>query len=81
MQEAIQTCLQSVQSLYPKVTEAELEYLKSGLSVMVKAIALKGLDDYVPTAPQIESVMVEGGHISPLEAPKDVLRYIKSILN
>jgi 3-oxoadipate enol-lactonase len=50
-------------------------------SLKVKAIALKGLDDYVPTAPQIESVMVQGGHISPLEAPKDVLRYIKSILN
>lgn len=33
MQEAIHTFLQSVQSLCPKVTEAELEYLKSGLSV------------------------------------------------
>jgi hypothetical protein len=33
----------------------------------VKAIALKGKEDYVPTPTSIETIVVEGGHISPLE--------------
>ena len=39
------------------------------LNLKVKAIALKGKEDYVPTPPKIETVIVDGGHISPLEEP------------
>jgi 3-oxoadipate enol-lactonase len=31
----------------------------------MKAVALKGKEDYVPTPPKIETVIVDGGHISP----------------
>jgi hypothetical protein len=36
-------------------------------NLQVKAIALKGKEDYVPTPPKIETIIVDGGHISPLE--------------
>jgi len=49
-------------------------------SLKVKAVALKGVDDYVPTPPHIDTVMVQGGHISPMEAPREVLGYIQSML-
>ncbi len=40
------------------------------LKLKVKAIALKGKEDYVPTPPKIQTILVSGGHISPLEEPK-----------
>ena len=49
------------------------------LSLKVKAIALKGKEDYVPTAPNIETIIVEGGHISPLEQPNEVSELIKKL--
>lgn len=42
----------------------------------VKAIALKGKEDYVPTPPKIETIIVDGGHISPLEEPLRVIDLI-----
>jgi pimeloyl-ACP methyl ester carboxylesterase len=39
------------------------------LNLKVKAIALKGKEDYVPTPPKIQTIIVDGGHISPLEEP------------
>lgn len=50
-------------------------------SLKVKAVALKGVDDYVPTPPHIDTVMVQGGHISPWEAPREVSRFIHRMLN
>jgi hypothetical protein len=50
------------------------------LSLKVKAIALKGKEDYVPTPPKIENILVDGGHISPLEDPIKVLDLIKSLI-
>lgn len=38
----------------------------------VKTIAVKGREDYVPTPTGIEMVLVEGGHISPLESPEQI---------
>jgi hypothetical protein len=40
------------------------------LKLKVKAIALKGKEDYVPTPPKIQTILVSGGHISPQEEPK-----------
>lgn len=45
----------------------------------VKAIALKGKEDYVPTPTNIETIVVEGGHISPLEKPREVSSLVKKL--
>jgi pimeloyl-ACP methyl ester carboxylesterase len=49
-------------------------------NLKVKAIALKGKEDYVPIAPKIETIIVEGGHVSPLEEPLMVLDLIKTLM-
>ena len=49
------------------------------LQMQVKAKALKGKEDYVPAPRGIETVLVEGGHISPLEEPQKVLEFIRSL--
>jgi pimeloyl-ACP methyl ester carboxylesterase len=49
-------------------------------NLQVKAIALKGKEDYVPLPPKIETIIVEGGHISPLEEPLKVLEFIKTLM-
>ncbi|MBU3659018.1 MAG: alpha/beta hydrolase [Flavobacteriales bacterium] len=46
------------------------------INLKVKAIALNGKEDYVPSPPKIETVIVEGGHISPLEQPLKVTELI-----
>ena len=48
-------------------------------SLKVKAIALKGNEDYVPTPPTIQTIFVEGGHVSPIEQPERVLELITKI--
>jgi hypothetical protein len=50
-------------------------------NLQVKAIALKGKEDYVPTPPKIETVIVDGGHISPLEEPLKVIDLIKQLID
>jgi hypothetical protein len=49
--------------------------------LQVKAIALKGKEDYVPTPPKIETVIVDGGHISPLEQPIKVQALIQTLID
>jgi 3-oxoadipate enol-lactonase len=51
------------------------------INLTVKAIALKGKEDYVPTPQKIETVIVEGGHISPLEDPLRVTDFIKILID
>jgi 3-oxoadipate enol-lactonase len=50
------------------------------LNLPITAIALKGKEDYVPIPPRIETILVEGGHISPIEQPGKVLQLIQSLL-
>jgi len=50
-------------------------------NLQVKAIALKGKEDYVPTPPKLETVIVNGGHISPLEQPLKVQVLIQTLIN
>ena len=50
-------------------------------SLEVPALALKGAEDYVPTPPGIETVMVKGGHVSPLEQPKEVSLLIHRLMS
>lgn len=49
-------------------------------NLQVKAIALKGKEDYVPSPPKIETVIADGGHISPLEEPLKVIALIKKLI-
>lgn len=49
------------------------------LNLKVKAIALKGKEDYVPTPPKIQTILVDGGHISPLEEPEEVLNLVNKL--
>jgi 3-oxoadipate enol-lactonase len=49
-------------------------------NVTVKALALRGDEDYVPVPPNtIETIHVKGGHVSPLEQPEHVLRLITKL--
>jgi hypothetical protein len=49
-------------------------------ALKVKAIALKGEEDFVPTPPGIETMVVKGGHVSPLERPLEVSNLISRLL-
>lgn len=50
------------------------------ITLKVKAIALKGEEDYVPTPPNIETIVIEGGHISPLEKQQEVISLIRKLI-
>lgn len=45
------------------------------------ALALKGKDDYVPEPPGIGTILVEGGHVSPLETPGEVAEFAGTVLD
>jgi 3-oxoadipate enol-lactonase len=47
----------------------------------VKALALKGAEDYVPSPPNLETIIVKGGHVSPLENPNGVIEFIKVLIS
>ena len=49
-------------------------------TLKVNAIALKGEEDYVPTPPKIETIMVKGGHVSPLERPLEVSNLVSRLI-
>lgn len=46
----------------------------------IPAMALKGEDDYVAVPPQIGLSLVEGGHVSPLEAADKVLEWVHQVI-
>ena len=50
-------------------------------NLKVRAVALKGVEDYVPAPPNIETIVIGGGHISPLENPDEILSLVKKISN
>ena len=47
----------------------------------VKALALKGAEDYVPSPPNMETSIVKGGHVSPVENPNGVIEFIKVLIS
>jgi 3-oxoadipate enol-lactonase len=49
-------------------------------TLQVPALALKGEDDYVPSSEFIKTILVKGGHVSPLEAPEDVFEFIRKVM-
>jgi pimeloyl-ACP methyl ester carboxylesterase len=46
----------------------------------VPALALKGKEDYVPAPPTLQTIIVRGGHISPIESHREVTEFCKSVL-
>jgi pimeloyl-ACP methyl ester carboxylesterase len=49
-------------------------------TLKVKAIALKGEEDFVPTPPRIETIIVKGGHVSPIERPNEISDFIARLI-
>jgi hypothetical protein len=49
-------------------------------TLKVNALALKGEEDFVPTPPKIETTIVKGGHVSPLERPLEVSDLISRLI-
>jgi len=49
-------------------------------TLKVKAIALKGKVDFVPTPPNIETIIVNSGHVSPLERSSEVSNLVSRLL-
>jgi pimeloyl-ACP methyl ester carboxylesterase len=49
-------------------------------NLKVRALALKGIEDYVPAPPSIETIVIGGGHICPLEKPEEVVNSVKRLL-
>jgi 3-oxoadipate enol-lactonase len=49
-------------------------------NLKVRALALKGIEDYVPAPPNIETILIGGGHISPLEQPGEVLNLLNRLI-
>jgi 3-oxoadipate enol-lactonase len=45
-------------------------------NLKVKAFALKGQEDYVPAPPGIKTIIVNGGHITPLEQPHELIKIL-----
>jgi len=50
-------------------------------TLKVNALALKGEEDFVPTPPKMETIIVKGGHVSPLESPLEVAQLISRLIN
>jgi hypothetical protein len=50
-------------------------------NLKVRALSLKGIEDYVPAPPNIKTIVIGGGHISPLEQPVELINFIQHILN
>jgi len=49
-------------------------------TLKAKALALKGEEDYVPVPPHLETIIVKGGHVSPIENPKEVSEFMNRLL-
>jgi len=49
-------------------------------SLKVPAIALKGKEDYVPVSELLQTKIVEGGHVSPIEVPEEVSTFVKEVI-
>lgn len=51
-------------------------------TLKVKAVSLKGREDYVPTPPKnIPLTLVDNGHVSPLESPEEVWKLIDGLIS
>jgi pimeloyl-ACP methyl ester carboxylesterase len=51
------------------------------MDLKMPALALKGEEDYVPTSEHLDTILVPGGHVSPLEAPHEVYEFIQKLIS
>ena len=49
-------------------------------NLKIPAVALKGEEDYLSAPPGIKTIVIQGGHISPLEQPEKVLISIQHMI-
>lgn len=49
-------------------------------NLKVKAYAINGKDDFVPASIFLETIIVNGGHVSPLESPNEVSNLISKLI-
>ena len=49
-------------------------------ALQIPVLSIAGEDDYVPMYPTQNHKLIKGGHVSPLEAPEEVMEGIQSIL-
>ena len=49
-------------------------------SLRVPTLALKGAEDYVPAPPGLPLTLVPGGHVSPLEEPERVVKFMRKVV-
>ncbi|HAP64390.1 MAG TPA: hypothetical protein DCR93_34545 [Cytophagales bacterium] len=64
--------------------QAVIMYVETGTplieSLTVPALALKGEEDYVPVPPRLDTTIVPGGHVSPMEEPEQVAQWVKKVM-
>ena len=48
-------------------------------NLKVRALALKGIEDYMSAPSSIETIIIGGSHISPLEKPEEVLNLVNKL--
>lgn len=48
-------------------------------NLKVRALSLKGIEDYVPAPPNIKTIIIRGGHIGPLEQSVEVLNLVNKL--
>lgn len=62
-----------------RINAKDTEQLIKNLSV--PSMALVGEEDYVGAPPLAETIIVKGGHVSPIEAPQEVYSFIKEVID
>ena len=50
-------------------------------ALKVPALALKGREDYVPAPQGMETTIIPGGHVSPLEQPGEVAQFVHRVIS
>jgi 3-oxoadipate enol-lactonase len=50
-------------------------------NIKIKCLALIGKDDYLKNPPFIQTEIVNGGHVSPLQAENEVMNFINKVVN
>jgi len=51
------------------------------INLQVKALTIKGEEDYVKVLPKLEKLIIKGGHVSPLENPKELAKLLINFFN
>jgi pimeloyl-ACP methyl ester carboxylesterase len=80
----LKTSMTKLRNIEIRKTDKNVIFKAENATLLLKnlqfpAMALKGIDDYVPAAPGIETILIEGGHVSPLENTEEVNSFVRKI--